>query len=273
MPRINRRNVLIGLPLMALASCLRIEYVDDFKLRELLREQEKIQQEHLLQDIKGILENKIYLFTQTIYTQKDFEAREYHNRSGHGTIYLTDKGKYVLTSDHIVSYYGENHHTPYGMLERRMEILDTITRTEGQQVLERIATDEIKDFAVLKLPDDFEVPQYKVRLGDSSKLKELDKIYLLGDPHDLDYIIREGIISNQLAVRDVDPRDKKWHEGINVSILVDLGDSGSPVINQKGEIVGILKESHFGISGYISPIKWYIDAIRAYEAKHDKPQT
>lgn len=73
--------------------------------------------------------------------------------------------------------------------------------------------------------------------------KPLDKIYLVGHPRGIGLTIREGrIIEEEYhATSWLDGRTVPW---VQISTSAYPGNSGSPVTNQKGEVVGVLFAGH-----------------------------
>lgn len=91
-----------------------------------------------------------------------------------------------------------------------------------------IAADAGLDIAVLKLKNKVGSP---VRLGDVTKVKKGDNGLTIGSPKGLFNTVSTGIISN------------KWYDGkintIQISIPITHGNSGGPLLNEKGEVIGI----------------------------------
>jgi S1-C subfamily serine protease len=93
------------------------------------------------------------------------------------------------------------------------------------------------DLALLKIQGDF----FSLTLGDSDDVKIGEKVIAIGNPLGLSFTATEGIIS---------ARDR---EGINnlpyyfqTDVSLNPGNSGGPLINTKGDVIGI---NNFKISG------------------------
>jgi serine protease Do len=126
---------------------------------------------------------------------------------------------------------------------------------------ELVGTDPLTDISVLKLKPDKGREFVPASFGDSSKLKVGDSILAMGSPMALSQSVTLGIISN---VEMIMPKlfgtfGRFRLDGEDVGALVRWighdaaiygGNSGGPLVNLNGEIVGI-NEIRFGLSGAI----------------------
>ena len=90
------------------------------------------------------------------------------------------------------------------------------------------ATDKTNDLAILK------VTAYGIKpllLGNSDDVKIGETVYVAGNPKGLEGTFSDGIISSR--------RDKHIKERLQMTAPISLGSSGGPVLNSKGEIIGI----------------------------------
>ncbi len=119
---------------------------------------------------------------------------------------------------------------------------NTKVRTSDGEELEAelISKDTQNDIAILKLnsvPVDIQANMF---FGDSSKMKAGDKVFTIGYP--LSNILgqkpryTEGVINSLYGVQD-DPRL------FQISVPIQPGNSGGPLFNEKGEIIGIVMSS------------------------------
>ncbi len=90
------------------------------------------------------------------------------------------------------------------------------------------ATDQTNDLALLK------VTVYGIKplpLGNSSDVKIGETVYVAGNPKGLEGTFSDGIISSR--------RDKYTKELLQMTAPISPGSSGGPVLNSKGEVIGI----------------------------------
>ena len=97
-----------------------------------------------------------------------------------------------------------------------------------------VSFDKKKDLAIIKVSEgkgtDIEVPA--LTLGDSDAVQIGEKIYVAGNPQGLEGTFSDGIIS---AIRGDSTDDKLFQ----MTAPISQGSSGGPVLNQKGEVIGV----------------------------------
>jgi len=100
-----------------------------------------------------------------------------------------------------------------------------------------IGYDNIIDIAVLKIKGSF----FSLTLGDSDDVKIGEKVIAIGNPLGLSFTATEGIISarDRTGINDL-----PYYFQTDVSL--NPGNSGGPLINTQGEVIGI---NNFKISG------------------------
>ena len=95
------------------------------------------------------------------------------------------------------------------------------------------ATDKTNDLALLK------VTAYGIKplpLGDSDVVRIGETVYVAGNPKGLEGTFSDGIISSR--------RDKYTKERLQMTAPISPGSSGGPVLNRKGEVIGISFAGH-----------------------------
>jgi len=100
-----------------------------------------------------------------------------------------------------------------------------------------IGQDFVTDLAVLKIEG--KGPWPKAKLGNSAKIKVGDWAIAVGNPFGLENTVTLGIISNlNRNVNKLGIYDKKL-ELIQTDAAINPGNSGGPLLNSKGEVIGI----------------------------------
>ena len=100
-----------------------------------------------------------------------------------------------------------------------------------------IGQDSFTDLAVLKIEG--KGPWPKAQFGDSNKIKVGDWAIAVGNPFGLENTVTLGIISNlNRNVTQLGIYDKKL-ELIQTDAAINPGNSGGPLLNSKGEVIGI----------------------------------
>ena len=90
------------------------------------------------------------------------------------------------------------------------------------------ATDQMNDLALLKVTVSGIKP---LPLGNSSDVKIGETVYVAGNPRGLEGTFSDGIISSR--------RDQYAKERLQMTAPISPGSSGGPVLNSKGEVIGI----------------------------------
>jgi serine protease Do len=164
--------------------------------------------------------------------------------SGSGTI-ITPDG-HVITNHHVAG--------------KSRRIICTLP-TKEEVPADLVGTDPLSDIAVLKLkpskPRQFPVATF----GDASVLKVGDRVLALGSPLALSQSVTMGIVSNTEMIMPgmFWPFNRMTLDGEDVGSIVRWighdaaifgGNSGGPLVNMQGEIVGV-NEISMGLSGAI----------------------
>ena len=139
---------------------------------------------------------------------------------GSGVVY-SDEG-YVITNQHVVQD-----------AERVM-----ITFLDGEAYIGNvIGTDRDLDIAVVKVEPTNTYLQ-PIKIGDSSELKVGEKIAAIGNPFGLSGSMTSGIVSQMGRLL---PQETRYSipDVIQTDAAINPGNSGGPLINMKGEVVGI----------------------------------
>jgi arginine repressor len=103
-----------------------------------------------------------------------------------------------------------------------------IEQSSKRQVTGVVAIDWTHDLALVEVPDQTAIP---LSLGDSTQLAVGDEIYAIGNPQGLEGTLSQGIISGIRTV-GVD-------SVLQITAPISPGSSGGPVLNARGEVIGI----------------------------------
>ncbi len=100
-----------------------------------------------------------------------------------------------------------------------------------------IGTDPPTDLAVLKIEPKTEVKP--LSFGESEKLRIGQKVLAIGNPFGLDNTLTVGVVS-ALNRSLPSPTLELSHNIIQTDAAINPGNSGGPLLNSKGEVVGII---------------------------------
>jgi S1-C subfamily serine protease len=138
---------------------------------------------------------------------------------GQGTGFVLDKEGHVLTNYHVVAN------------AQKVEVTLYNRKTVTAQV---IGADRHYDLAVLKIDSANLTP---VTLGDSHGLQVGMKVFAIGNPFGLSGTMTRGIVSSIRSVRG--PSGDSIDEAIQTDAAINPGNSGGPLLNSRGEVIGI----------------------------------
>jgi serine protease Do len=174
----------------------------------------------------------------------DNQGREVKEESSGSGVVITAEG-HVVTNHHVAG--------------RAKRLVCTLSNKEEVEA-DLIGTDPVSDISVIKLRNPIKRKYPFVEFGNSDNLQVGDQILAMGSPLALSQSVTLGIVSNtEMVIPDVFMPFKFTLEGEDVGSVVRWighdaaiypGNSGGPLVNLKGEIVGI-NEISFGIAGAI----------------------
>ena len=177
--------------------------------------------------------------------------------SGSGFVISTDG--YIMTNYHVISYA-----VRYG--GELTVMFEDGTSINAEKI---VGYSEENDVAVIKI-DASELTLNPVAFGDSDALQVGETVYAIGNPlGELTYSMTPGIVSALDRVITTQDEDTGSYKSINmfqISAAVNSGNSGGPVYNSNGEVVGIVtaKYSDEGVEGlgFAIPINDAIDIAK-----------
>ena len=141
---------------------------------------------------------------------------------GMGSGFVYSEEGYIITNQHVV----------------RDAKKVTVTFLDGEAYIgDVIGTDPDLDIAVVKVSPSNTYLQ-PITIGDSSKLKVGEKIVAIGNPFGLSGSMTSGIVSQ---IGRLLPQESGYSipDVIQTDAAINPGNSGGPLINMKGEVIGI----------------------------------
>lgn len=162
---------------------------------------------------------------------------------GAGTGFYVKEFNLIVTNNHVVSGQGEV----------------TIAGKAFEKQLSKVwYTDPKHDLAFLQAPVDITLPE--IKLGRYEELKDGDQVLAIGHPYGLNYSATQGVISKVDRIRE----GLKY---IQIDAAINPGNSGGPLVNLKGEVIGV---NSFIIRGgdnlgFALPVVYLREALQIYE--------
>ena len=170
---------------------------------------------------------------------------------GMGSGFIINNDGYILTNYHVI--------------DGAKEV--TVALSDGQEVTASVVNyDSDQDVAMIKINQDIEVPGV-VELGDSDALQPGEEVLAIGNPlsKELSSTLTKGIVS--ALNRSIETETGVSTNLIQTDTAINSGNSGGPLINTKGEVIGIntLKASDgaegIGFAIPINDVKEKIDSL------------
>jgi len=136
-----------------------------------------------------------------------------------GSGFIIDKDGYIITNNHVVD----------GADEINVKLVD------GREFKAKVVGRDSKtDLALIKISSLFkDLPT--IALGDSDKIKVGDWVLAIGNPFGLGHTVTQGIISATGRAIGSGP----YNDFLQTDAPINPGNSGGPLVNLKGNVIGI----------------------------------
>ena len=142
-------------------------------------------------------------------------------QQGQGSGFILDKAGHILTNYHVVA-------------EANRGIEVKLNNKHAPYKAKVVGTDKSHDLALLQI----DAPDLQpVTLADSRDLAVGQKVYAIGNPFGLSGTMTRGIIS---AIRTIGGSEgSPIEDAIQTDAAINPGNSGGPLLNSRGEVIGI----------------------------------
>ena len=141
---------------------------------------------------------------------------------------------FVVSGD---GYIVTNHH----VIEDASDL--TVILNDRQYKAELKGDDPATDLALLKIEAEGELPH--LRLADSSAVRVGDWVMVIGSPLQLQNSVSVGVVSAKGRSINITP-DSGLENFIQTDAAINFGNSGGPVVDLTGAVVGIATAINFG---------------------------
>jgi Do/DeqQ family serine protease len=148
-----------------------------------------------------------------------FERRREHTSLGSGVIIDGDRGL-ILTNAHVI---------------RRSGTIQVVLQDEREFEAKIIGADPESDLAVLKIDSKEKLPS--VAMGNSDDLMIGETVIAIGNPFGFSHTVTTGVIS--ALKRSIRTDERVFQDFIQIDASINPGNSGGPLLNIKGDLIGI----------------------------------
>ena len=152
------------------------------------------------------------------------------DRTGAGSGFIYSEDGYILTNHHVIEDADEI-------------IVRMADRREFEAEL--IGSDESSDIAVLKIKAEKDLPY--LHLAESESVKAGEWVAAIGSPFNFEQSVTAGIVSAKGRTN----RAQQYVPFIQTDVAINRGNSGGPLLNMDGEVIGINSWILSSSGGYI----------------------
>ena len=162
--------------------------------------------------------------------------REYRSDSG-GSGFVVSADGYIVTNNHVIE----------GATKLRVRLEERYYDATVK------GTDPATDLALLKI--EAGRPLAFLPLGDSDRMRQGDYVMAIGNPLLLDHTVTVGVVSAKGRSIGL-TRDSSFENFIQTDAAINRGNSGGPLVNLAGEVIGIATAMNGGAEniGFAVPV-------------------
>lgn len=145
---------------------------------------------------------------------------------GAGSGFIIDKAGYILTNNHVI----EDADTIAVKFDGAPDFADGIPAKV-------VGHDELRDVALIQLTELPKMALPEAKFGDSSQMAAGDWVMAIGNPFELSNTVTVGVVSS--ASRSIPATVGRNQNFIQTDAAINRGNSGGPLLNLRGEVIGI----------------------------------
>lgn len=165
-----------------------------------------------------------------------------------GTGFIIDPSGIVLTNQHVVGNVGDG---------QSVTVTVNTPGVSGEFEAVILGADHQLDLAVLQIQDlgehDGQLPS--ARLGDSDTSRPGEWVIAIGNPYgqEFEHTVTVGVLSakgREITIQDPEARRPRVYSNLmQTDAAINRGNSGGPLLNIQGEVIGINTAVHLGAQG------------------------
>ncbi len=183
--------------------------------------------------VKKVSSSVVAISTKSSSGSSDISGQA-SEQEGVGTGIIFNKNGYILTNYHVIS----------GAQNVK------VTLSNGKEVSAKVINyDVAADVAVIKLADNTKVPGV-AEFGDSDMLQVGESVVAIGNPLGKEFLgsVTTGVVSALNRQISIESKNLKF---IQTDAAINPGNSGGPLVNSKGQVIGIntAKVGQEGVEG------------------------
>ncbi|GAA0117195.1 S1C family serine protease [Clostridium senegalense] len=218
-------NMIIYILIASLSGAITSKMVFDYKFENFMNENSLNEEALISPDKKQALQELADMLAKSVVSISKVSSDENSEiNSGAGTIISSDG--YIVTNQHIINKADD---IKVKLYDNKVYYADVI------------GVDAVLDLAVIKISAEGLTP---IAFGDFSKVNNGDEVIAMGNPIATSFKgnYSFGDIKNanqRVSVMDRQTNKPIGYTAIKSSTIISVEDSGSPLCNLKGELIGI----------------------------------
>lgn len=161
-----------------------------------------------------------------------------------GSGLIIDPRGYILTNEHVIDNHIEVMVTLESNLEYRAEV---------------VGTDKLTDLALIKITPPEDIDLRVAELGNSDSVQVGEWVIAVGNPYGFDRSVSFGIVSGKGRVLNVPSLTPLLNDFIQTDAAIAPGSSGGPLVNLRGQVIGINSRGLGRTQGFTIPINIAIE--------------
>ncbi|MFT5476900.1 MAG: serine protease Do, partial [Planctomycetota bacterium] len=207
--------------LLTLFTAAAPQGTDLDQIYDQLQEEERITPE--VRIVQAVVPCVVFIETESVKQGLPFGSIFTRTYAGSGSGVVVHPDGYIVTNYHVVA--------------GASTIKVSFARVPGQLDADLVSFQRTEDLALLRIRGGGNYPT--VRLGTSSDLLEAERVVAIGNPYGQTHTVSKGIISG--LHRDVRVPDQSlaFTDLIQTDASINFGNSGGPLLNIRGELIGI----------------------------------
>jgi len=161
-----------------------------------------------------------------------------------GSGLIIDSQGHILTNEHVIDNYIEVTVTLESNREYRAEV---------------IGVDKLTDLALIKIEPPEDISLRVAELGNSDSVQVGEWVIAVGNPYGFDRSVSFGIVSGKGRVLNVPSVTPLLNDFIQTDAAIAPGSSGGPLVNLRGQVIGINSRGMGRTQGFTIPINIAIE--------------
>ena len=181
-----------------------------------------------------------------------------------GSGFVIDAAGHVVTNAHVI-------HAERNIAVTLFEPTEDGFERRTYERVEIVAVNDVWDLALLKIraADLEDVVLTPIPLGEMQRVETGDPVFAIGNPHGLERSVSEGIVS-------IKNRASGGQLTIQTTAAINPGNSGGPLLNMRGEVIGVNTWILYDTEGLnfsipVSTVKAFLENRESFAYDKDNP--